>query len=42
MEGFPGRGLEDWKSYWQDTNKYQHRADLEHLLDGLHKAGLPR
>lgn len=41
MEGFPGQRLKDWESYWQDTTKLQHRADLEHLLDGLHQAGLP-
>ena len=41
MEGFPGQRLKDWESYWQDTTKFQHRADLDHLLDGLHKAGLP-
>jgi len=41
MEDFPGQRLKDWESYWQDTTKFQHRADLDHLLDGLHKAGLP-
>jgi tetratricopeptide (TPR) repeat protein len=41
MENFPGQRLKDWKSYWQDTTKFQLRADLDHLLDGLHKAGLP-
>src|SRR5262245_32855771 len=38
MEGFPGQRLKDWESYWQDTTKFQHRADLDHLLDGLYKA----
>jgi adenylate cyclase len=41
MTVFPGRRVRDWERYWQDTTAFQHRSDLDHLLEGLHKAGLP-
>ncbi len=40
MAVFPGRCLEDWRDYWQWIAAYKDTADLEHLLDGLRKAGL--
>jgi TolB-like protein/Tfp pilus assembly protein PilF len=41
MVGFPGRRLRDWEPYWMAAIRFRDRADLEHLLDGLRKAGLP-
>lgn len=37
---YPGDRLGDWEPYWNDTMRYKNRADLDHLLDGLRKAGL--
>jgi TolB-like protein/Tfp pilus assembly protein PilF len=39
MVGFPGRHLRAWEPYWMGG--FRNRDDLEHLLDGLRKAGLP-
>jgi tetratricopeptide (TPR) repeat protein len=41
MVGFPGRALRDWEPFWMAAINFRDRADLEHLLDGLRKAGLP-
>ncbi len=40
MASVPDR-LEDWREYWQWIAAYKNPADLEHLMDGLRKAGLP-
>lgn len=37
---FPGRRLSNWEPYWDDTMRFANREDLDHLLDGLKKAGL--
>jgi len=37
---FPGHRLSDWEPYWDDTMRFRNRDDLDHLLDGLRKAGL--
>ncbi len=41
MVRFPGRRPRDWEPYWMAAMKFRHRDDLEHLLDGLRKAGPP-
>ena len=40
MAVFPGRRLEGWRDYWKWIAAYKNPADLEHLMDGLMKAGL--
>lgn len=37
---YPGDRLGDWEPYWDGTMRYKNREDLDHLLDGLRKAGL--
>ena len=37
---FPGDRLRDWKEYWQGTMEFRDHRDLDHLLEGLRKAGL--
>jgi tetratricopeptide (TPR) repeat protein len=41
MVQFPGHRLRDWEPYWMAAINFRNRDDLEHLLDGLRKAGLP-
>ena len=40
MVGFPGHRLRDWEPYWMAAMNFRDRDDLEHVLDGLRKAGL--
>jgi TolB-like protein/DNA-binding SARP family transcriptional activator len=40
MAAFPGRRLKDWEAYWHGAFEYRDREDLDHLFDGLRKAGL--
>jgi tetratricopeptide (TPR) repeat protein len=40
MPHYPGRDREAWRTYWYNSFSYEHAEDLEHLLEGLEKAGL--
>ena len=37
----PPRQLDAWKSFWHGAIPYADADDTDHLLDGLHKAGMP-
>lgn len=37
----PERRPEGWRGYWVARYHFRRKADLEHLLDGLAKAGMP-
>jgi adenylate cyclase len=41
MAHFPGRDAQGWMNYLNRAGPYLHRCDLDHLCDGLRKAGLP-
>jgi tetratricopeptide (TPR) repeat protein len=37
----PGDDKEAWRAYWRNSFPYRLEKDLEHVLEGLRKAGLP-
>jgi TolB-like protein len=37
----PGDDPKGWQTYWSNSFPFKNSADLDHLLDGLRKAGLP-
>jgi tetratricopeptide (TPR) repeat protein len=37
---FPGDDADKWRAFWSRSYPYKNPDDLEHLLDGLRKAGL--
>src|SRR5262249_25170063 len=41
MAHFPGQDPQGWMNYLNRASPYLHRRDLDHLCDGLRKAGLP-
>ena len=41
MACFPGQNAQEWMSYLERSNPYEARSDLDHLCEGLRKAGLP-
>jgi hypothetical protein len=41
LADYPAEDKEGWRRYWFKSFLYKHAEDLEHLLDGLRKAGLP-
>ena len=41
MAAYPGRDSERWRQFWADFLPFKDPKDLEHILDGLRKAGLP-
>jgi adenylate cyclase len=41
MAAYPGRDSDRWRQFWADFLPFKDPKDLEHLLDGLRKAGLP-
>jgi hypothetical protein len=41
MTDFPGQDAQQWTNYLSRTNFYKEQRDLNRLLDGLRKAGLP-
>ena len=38
---WPGDDPKAWQRYWAQSQPFQDPADLEHLLDGFRKAGMP-
>lgn len=38
---YPGQDREAWRKYWGRMLPFKHAADLEHVLDGFRKSGLP-
>ncbi len=34
-------GPDSWRQFWATAMPFSNPADLEHLFEGLHKAGLP-
>ena len=40
MAVFPGRTLEEWKTFWHGAIEYENQAHFDQLFDGLRKAGL--
>jgi len=38
---WPGDDPEAWQRYWAQSQPFRDPADLEHLLDGFRKAGMP-
>jgi TolB-like protein/Flp pilus assembly protein TadD len=41
MTDFPGQDAQQWTNYLSRTNFYKEQRDLNRLLDGLRKVGLP-
>jgi adenylate cyclase len=41
MAQFPGQDPQKWMNYFERLIPYQDRCDLDHLCEGLRKAGLP-
>lgn len=41
MAVYPGADSDRWRQYWAVNTPFEDPKDLEHLLDGLHMAGLP-
>jgi TolB-like protein len=41
MRRFPGRDAQAWRNYLTRANPFRESRDLQHLFDGLRKAGLP-
>jgi adenylate cyclase len=41
MAHYPGDDPVAWRAYWARLFPFQRSADLEHMLDGFRKAGLP-
>jgi TolB-like protein len=41
MTNFPGQDAQQWMNYLSRTNYYKEQRDLDRLLNGLRKAGLP-
>jgi hypothetical protein len=41
LADYPGDDSGAWRDYWFKSFPYKSTKDLEHLLDGLRKAGLP-
>jgi TolB-like protein/DNA-binding SARP family transcriptional activator len=41
MTHFPGQDAQGWMNYLNRAGPYLHRRDLDHLCDGVRKAGLP-
>jgi adenylate cyclase len=41
MARYPGDDPARWRAYWARLLPFRRSADLEHLLDGFRKAGLP-
>lgn len=41
IAAFPDHDRQAWQSYWARQFPFEKRADLDHLLEGLRKAGLP-
>ena len=39
-QGPASRALSDWKPYWAKYAPFRNYEDLEHLFEGLHKAGM--
>ena len=39
--GYPGQDPKAWRRYWGRILPFKHAADLEHVLDGFRKSGLP-
>ena len=37
----PGEDPKAWQRHWAQYHPFRDRADLEHLLDGFRKAGMP-
>jgi tetratricopeptide (TPR) repeat protein len=37
---YPGHDRKAWRTYWYNSFSYENAEDLEHLLEGLEKAGL--
>ena len=38
---YPGDRLGDWNAYWHAAMPYRSQRDIDHLLEGLSKAGMP-
>jgi len=41
MTDFPGDDPLGWRAYWSGSFPYRNRSDLDHLFEGLRRAGLP-
>jgi hypothetical protein len=41
MAHFPGQNSQEWMDYLERQSPYEDRRDLDHLCEGLRKAGLP-
>ncbi len=41
MAAYPGTNSDRWREFWAVNTPFNDPKDLEHLLDGLRKAGLP-
>jgi hypothetical protein len=38
---WPGEDPKAWRQHWAESQLFRDPADLEHLLDGFRKAGMP-
>jgi tetratricopeptide (TPR) repeat protein len=41
ITNYPGEDGDAWRKYWGRLFPFKHASDVEHLLDGFRKAGLP-
>jgi len=41
IANWPGEDPEGWRRHWAQSIPFQDTGNLEHLLDGFRKAGMP-
>ena len=41
IKDYPGNDQQAWREFWAGWFPFKESSDLDHLIDGLRKAGLP-
>jgi hypothetical protein len=41
IANYPGEDGDAWRKYWARRFPFKRASDVEHLLDGFRKSGLP-